>query len=98
MVTYPSKITDYNLLIGDEDAKIRLYGTKHDRLIKIGDIHFLKANSENRDNLTTFVNRGGFIDSTKPLTVLNTVVTLLDSNKEIFVTEKGELTTSNEVH
>lgn len=88
MVSYPAKINNYSITISNTDASIRLRGEK-DELI--GDIEF--SVNESQDNpAKAFINRGGFISATYPLTLLPSILILLQQDDILLIEENGDIT------
>ncbi len=88
MVSYPAKINDYSITISNTNTSIRLRGEK-DQLI--GDIQF-SANQSQDDSAKTFINRGGFISTTYPLTLLPSILALLQQEDMLLIEENGDFT------
>ena len=101
MVTYPAKINRYSIHTSTSKTAIRLYGSEKpnkdgkenlDQSI-IGDLQFSSESTEIQNQ--PFINRGGFIDASYPLSLLPSVLILLHHSDVLFINENGHFTNHN---
>lgn len=91
VVDYPVEITHYKVFVRRTTAVITLQGTVLQGVEgPVGRITFGDPNP--RD----FINRGGFLEMSRPLTMLSGILDLLRNEKPLFLGGDGTLSTSTE--
>ncbi|MCK8479001.1 hypothetical protein [Psychroserpens algicola] len=101
MITYPAKIHRYTIQTSPSKTAIRLYGfeTSHkdddenQSQSIIADFQFSSKPMEKHK--PAFINRGGFINVTYPLSMLPSILTLLHLSDVLIINADGELTNHN---
>ena len=94
-VNYPAKINNYSVSISNKETRIRLYELEdNNEENAIGDIHF-SGNQDSSQSAKAFINRGGFINGSYPLSLLPSILTLLNQETALFFNEDGSFTNYN---
>ncbi len=98
-INYPAKITKYSLSIYENKASVRLYGIEAESKLKennlpICDIDFI--NVKNQPESKAFMNRGGFLNTVKDISLLSSILFLVNQKQDVYVTIDGNITTITE--
>jgi len=94
VVNYPAKINGYTIKISNTKASIRLLGIENggdenERLI--GDVSFLE-NHSNDVLAKAFINRGGLLNMSYPISLLPSILMLLNQGDALYVDGNGNFT------
>ena len=92
LVSYPAKIKHYSIRVTNSNANIRLFGFEANRAI--ANIDF-STNESNDTNSKAFINRGGFLTVTYPLSLLPAILTLLNQEEDLFFDENGSFSSKD---
>lgn len=90
VVTYPVEVSAYKVSIQRNEAIVELEGIEGNSTRRVGRMTFREG--EGRE----FINRGGFLNITRPLTLFSGALDLLRHDKPITLHGDGTLSTTSE--
>lgn len=94
VVNYPAKINGYTVTVSNTKASIRLLGVENggnENERFIGDVSFLE-NDSNDVHTKAFINRGGFLNMSYPISLLPSILMLLNQTETLYVDGEGNFT------
>lgn len=90
VVAYPVQVSTYKVSIQRNEVTVELEGLEGKTTRSVGRITFREG--EGRE----FINRGGFLDITRPITIFSGTLALLRHDKPITLHGDGTLSTTLE--
>ncbi|WP_298900988.1 hypothetical protein [uncultured Psychroserpens sp.] len=93
LTSYPAKISHYSIRISNSNANIRLFGFENNKKA-IGNIDFSMSES-NEAISKAFINRGGFLTVRYPLSLLPSILSLLNQEADLFFDESGSFSNND---
>ncbi len=94
VVNYPAKINGYSITVSNTKTSIRLHGVENggdENERFIGDVSF-SENDSNDVQAKAFINRGGFLNMSYPISLLPSILMLLNQTEALYVDGDGNFT------
>ncbi|MFS4493722.1 hypothetical protein [Maribacter sp. 2308TA10-17] len=105
VVTYPAEVTGYSLLFSENNVKLQLTGKEKSNSEQgdsqseknIAKIDFISEPSGDSKNFKAFINRGGFLNVSRPLYMLSAMLVVLEQGGKILLDGNGNLSKKSKV-
>jgi len=100
-IIYPAWVTSYKIFFTENKAQLKLFGVEehHQNDIESGlgaeslaNIDFVHVRENASPSFKAFINRGGFLQTTRPLWLLPSILVLLEKGGDIQIDGNGNLT------
>lgn len=100
LVNYPAKITSYSIFFSEDNAQIQLSGVEdssigkdksEEKEIRVANIDFVMVKDDETPQLKSFINRGGFLQITRSMHMLSSILAVLEKEKGVQLDKKGNL-------
>ncbi len=106
-ITYPARITSYYIFFNEDQVELQLSGVgefveveedQKNSIQKIANIEFVPIDSSNPVDFKSFTNRGGFLQVTRPLYLLTSILVVLEQRSSpLFIDGQGNLFKKSDV-
>jgi hypothetical protein len=102
-ITYPAWVTSYKIFFTENKAQLKLYGIEErhentaemeNRAQNLANIDFVYIQESGDPSFKAYTNRGGFLQTTRPLWLLSSILVLLEKDGDIQIDGNGNLSSS----
>lgn len=107
MITYPARVTSYHIFFNEDQVELQLSGVGEFAEVeedqknseqKIANIDFVPIDNSNPMDFRSITNRGGFLQVTRPLYLLTSILVVLEQRSSpLFIDGNGNLFKKAEV-
>jgi hypothetical protein len=108
-IRYPAKVISYKVFFSESNAQLKLFGLEEGQEADaevffstktLANIDFVHIKENASPSFKAFINRGGYLQTTRPLWLLSSILVLLEKVGNIQIDGNGNLSktqTLNEV-